>query len=354
MHNLASKCQQHAHSKTCFKYWRGPPEPKSCRFDLHEENFKLTSSFDPETGELCLRCLDGLVNNFNSTILKAITKSQLKTHVAFAMLELAVKKLGEFNLLEDDLSELSAQQLSAAQDGNFFKPILESALMFADLTASEFSRFLFQQLFFDTQKRRKGAVSHDARPLAASPASPCAAQPPLRPAAMPSALSPHPHKCTPPTAANRPSRLRAAWRSSPTLPPPLSFRSAYSVLWTSLAARRAAVPRPRGCTAAARIFFTAQTRCPHIHRISEGACTAGSCAVFESAGVPSSTTNSRAASHPRGAGASIYTTLGAARALRTRRYVLTSRSLLPGRSQPDVRAALRAVRTRTAGLVLGH
>ncbi|KAJ7200464.1 hypothetical protein C8J57DRAFT_1716483 [Mycena rebaudengoi] len=86
-----------------------------------------------------------------------------------------------------------------------------------------------------------------------SPASPCAAQPPLRPAAMPSALSPPPHKCTPPTAENRPSRLRAAWRSSPALPPPLSFCSAYSVLWTSLAARRAAVPRSRGCTAAARI-----------------------------------------------------------------------------------------------------
>lgn len=31
-----------------------------------------------------------------------ITKSQLKTQVAFAMLELAVKKLGEFNPLEDD------------------------------------------------------------------------------------------------------------------------------------------------------------------------------------------------------------------------------------------------------------
>ncbi|KAJ7864111.1 hypothetical protein B0H14DRAFT_2305378, partial [Mycena olivaceomarginata] len=31
-----------------------------------------------------------------------ITKSQLKTHVAFAMLELAVKKLGEFNPILDD------------------------------------------------------------------------------------------------------------------------------------------------------------------------------------------------------------------------------------------------------------
>ncbi|KAJ7462919.1 hypothetical protein FB451DRAFT_957827, partial [Mycena latifolia] len=113
-------------------FWRGPPEPKTCRFDLHEDNFRLVprsgsapplGSFDPETGEVCLRCLDSLVNNFNATMIEAIrcnmdikfigsgasakgilyyitdyiTKSQLKTHVAFAMLELAVKKLGDFN-----------------------------------------------------------------------------------------------------------------------------------------------------------------------------------------------------------------------------------------------------------------
>ncbi|KAJ7732241.1 hypothetical protein DFH07DRAFT_688826, partial [Mycena maculata] len=128
LRNLVSQCQTHTHSKTCFKYWRGPPEPKTCRFDLHEDNFHRDSSFDPETGEICLRCLDGLVNNFNATMIEAIrcnmdikfigsgasakgilyyitdyiTKSQLKTHVAFAMLELAVKKLGEFNPLLDD------------------------------------------------------------------------------------------------------------------------------------------------------------------------------------------------------------------------------------------------------------
>ncbi|KAF8214481.1 hypothetical protein K438DRAFT_1435091, partial [Mycena galopus ATCC 62051] len=130
MHNLVSECQSHVHSKTCFKYWRGPPEPKTCRFDLHEDNFRAESSFNSETGEINLRCLDGLVNNFNSTILEAIrcnmdikfigssasakailyyitdyiTKSQLKTHVAFSMLELAVKKLGEFNPFADDLT----------------------------------------------------------------------------------------------------------------------------------------------------------------------------------------------------------------------------------------------------------
>jgi hypothetical protein len=33
-----------------------------------------------------------------------ITKSQLKTHIAFAMLEIAAKKLGEYNPVEDNTS----------------------------------------------------------------------------------------------------------------------------------------------------------------------------------------------------------------------------------------------------------
>ncbi|KAJ7685831.1 hypothetical protein B0H17DRAFT_844916, partial [Mycena rosella] len=112
------------------------------------------SVFDPETGEFHLRCLDGLVNNFNSTMLQAIrcnmdikfigsgpaskailyyltdyiTKSQLQAHVAYAALEMAVTKLGEYNPVEDYLesracklrqkcahSLISKQELSAQQ-----------------------------------------------------------------------------------------------------------------------------------------------------------------------------------------------------------------------------------------------
>ncbi|KAJ7196003.1 hypothetical protein C8J57DRAFT_1263661 [Mycena rebaudengoi] len=136
---------------------------------------------------------------------------------------------------------------------------------------------------------------------------------------MPSALSPPPHKCTPPTAANRPSCLRAAWRSSPRI-----FHAVDVV--SSTTSSRAASSRMHSCRA--HFFFTAQTRCPHVHRISEALARRARVRSLRqdgSADVPSSTTNSRAASHPRGAGASIYTTLGAAHALRTRRYVLTSR-----------------------------
>ncbi|KIM73508.1 hypothetical protein PILCRDRAFT_26648, partial [Piloderma croceum F 1598] len=136
LHHLVGRCQSHSHSKTCYKYWKGPPDPKECRFDLDENNTCPTSTIDPETGEICLRCLDGMVNNFNSTILQAvrcnmdikfigsgasakailyyitdyITKSQLKTHVAYAALELAVAKLGQYDAHDDDL-ELRAKRL---------------------------------------------------------------------------------------------------------------------------------------------------------------------------------------------------------------------------------------------------
>ncbi|KAJ7182359.1 hypothetical protein C8R43DRAFT_1116004 [Mycena crocata] len=153
LHNLVERCQRHRHSDTCFKYWKYP-EPRDCRFDLDESNVQPISVFDPETGEFHLRCLDGLVNNFNETMIKAIrcnmdikfigsgptakailyyitdyiTKSQLQAHVAYAALEVAVNKLGEFNAEEDDLtsrarklrqkcahSMISKQELSAQQ-----------------------------------------------------------------------------------------------------------------------------------------------------------------------------------------------------------------------------------------------
>ncbi|KAK0213869.1 hypothetical protein IW262DRAFT_1450164 [Armillaria fumosa] len=115
LHNLVIDCQVHKHI---------------CCFDLDMNNTHKESSFNYETSELCLHCLDGLVNNFNETILcsvhcnmdikfigsrasaKAvlyytidyIIKSQLKTHVAYAALELSIQKLGVYQLNEDDVS----------------------------------------------------------------------------------------------------------------------------------------------------------------------------------------------------------------------------------------------------------
>ncbi|KAH7931395.1 hypothetical protein BV22DRAFT_977647, partial [Leucogyrophana mollusca] len=136
LHHLASCCQSHVHTGTCYKYWKGPPDPRTCRFDLDEDNFCGRSYVDYDSGEICLRCLDGMVNNFNETILEAvrsnmdikfigsgasakailyyitdyITKSQLKAHVAFAALEMAVNKLGVYNPSDDDLT-LRAKRL---------------------------------------------------------------------------------------------------------------------------------------------------------------------------------------------------------------------------------------------------
>lgn len=130
LYHLVKACQYHKHSNTCYKYWKGPGHPKECRFDLDENNICLETKFNMETGELCFRCLNGLVNNFNRTILEAIrcnmdikfigsgsaakavtyyitnyiTKSQLKTHVAYAALELAVNKLGEYDPHDDEVT----------------------------------------------------------------------------------------------------------------------------------------------------------------------------------------------------------------------------------------------------------
>ena len=109
VNRLAERVQRHRHSHTCYKYYK-PGEERTCRFDLKEGNFRANSEIDPQTGQIKLRCLDGLVNNFNVSMLEAvrcnmdiqfigsgesakamiyyitdyITKSQLKTHVAYA------------------------------------------------------------------------------------------------------------------------------------------------------------------------------------------------------------------------------------------------------------------------------
>ena len=133
---MAERVQRHRHTHTCYKYYK-PGEDRVCRFDLKEDNFKANSSIDPETGNVCLRCLDGLVNNFNTTILEAvrcnmdiqfigsgesaiamiyyvtdyITKSQLKSHVAYAALQLAVKKCEQVDDADDDFTIKSKRLL---------------------------------------------------------------------------------------------------------------------------------------------------------------------------------------------------------------------------------------------------
>ena len=124
---LAERVQRHRHTHTCYKYFKAG-EARTCRFNLSDENVRPESHADQETGKVALRCLDGLVNNFNITMLEAvrcnmdiqfigsgesakamiyyvtdyITKSQLKSHVAYAALQSAVKKCEEVSEVEVD------------------------------------------------------------------------------------------------------------------------------------------------------------------------------------------------------------------------------------------------------------
>ena len=133
---LADRVQRHRHSHTCYKYYKAG-EARTCRFDLKEENFRAESRKDPETGSIQLRCLDGLVNNFNMTILEAvrcnmdiqfigsgesakammyyitdyITKSQLKSHIAYAALQMAVKRCETVEDVDDDFTTRSKRLL---------------------------------------------------------------------------------------------------------------------------------------------------------------------------------------------------------------------------------------------------
>ena len=123
IHFLATSCQQHKHTSTCFKYWKGPLEPRECRFGLNEKNYMARSFIDDATGDINLCYLDGMVNRYNPTILEClhcnmdiqfvgsgssakavlyyitdyITKTQLKAHVAYSVLDVAVNKLGEYD-----------------------------------------------------------------------------------------------------------------------------------------------------------------------------------------------------------------------------------------------------------------
>ncbi|KAJ3766705.1 hypothetical protein FB446DRAFT_767331 [Lentinula raphanica] len=136
IHNLIQACQTHKHSPTCYKYWKGPPEPHQCQFDLDQCNVNSLTYFDHDTGELYFWKLDGLINNFNVTITEAvrcntdvkfvgsgpcakavmyyitdyITKSQFKAHVAYAALESALLRLGPY-LNEDDDITVHAKRL---------------------------------------------------------------------------------------------------------------------------------------------------------------------------------------------------------------------------------------------------
>ncbi|KAK0435104.1 uncharacterized protein EV420DRAFT_1623662 [Desarmillaria tabescens] len=126
--NLVAKSQLHKHLATCYKYCKGTT--LECRFELGGDKRRPETIVDTDTGEIHLRRLDGWVNNFNETMIHSIrcnmdikfigsgasakavlyyitdyiTKSKLKANVAYAALELSIKKLGDFDPEEDSVT----------------------------------------------------------------------------------------------------------------------------------------------------------------------------------------------------------------------------------------------------------
>jgi len=189
INRLAERVQRHRHSHTCYKNYK-PGEARSCRFDLSEENFRATSCIEPDTGQISLRCLDGLVNNFNVTMLEAvrcnmdiqfigsgesakamiyyvtdyITKSQLKSHVAYAALQSAVKKCEDVGGENDDVmlqskrllqkcsyAMISHQEMSAQQVVSYLMGYEDhfTSHSFSCLYWASFERFIER---FDDEK----------------------------------------------------------------------------------------------------------------------------------------------------------------------------------------------------------
>lgn len=132
---LAERVQRHCHTHTCYKHHK-TGEVKTCCFELSKDNYWGESNINQEMGSVQLLCLDGLVNNFNMTMLEAvrcnmdiqfigsgesakamiyyvtdcITKSPLKSHVTYAALQQAVRKYEQV-VDEYDDSTLKSKQL---------------------------------------------------------------------------------------------------------------------------------------------------------------------------------------------------------------------------------------------------
>ena len=157
--NLAKQCQMHVHNAGCYKNWKGPPAEKLCRFRLDESKRNDHTKIDRSTGEILGQCLDGMVNPFNGPMLEIlrcnmdlkfigsgcsahavlyyitdyISKTQLKTHVAYNVLELAIRRLNQYDgvdredpnyrakrvLLKCANAVISKQELSAQQIASY-------------------------------------------------------------------------------------------------------------------------------------------------------------------------------------------------------------------------------------------
>lgn len=153
LHFLVPDCQTHVHTSSCYKYSKN-----ECRYKLDPKNYVPKTYVDRLTGELTYRVLNGMINPYNRTILSVlrcnmdikfigsgpaaqaivhyitdyITKQDLKSHVAYTTLQMAVSKIVDTAVVVDDVSVcvkrmlvkcsnslISKQELSAQQVASF-------------------------------------------------------------------------------------------------------------------------------------------------------------------------------------------------------------------------------------------
>jgi hypothetical protein len=157
--NVVLQSQCHSHTATCYKNQRSG-DVKRCRFNLDESNVQPKTFFNEESGSLVMRHLDGMINNYCPTISEClrcntdikfmasgdaaksvlfyitdyITKTGNKSHISFGALEVALKKLGDYDPTDTDTEDrakrmlqkcvyavLSHQELSGQQVAAYLK-----------------------------------------------------------------------------------------------------------------------------------------------------------------------------------------------------------------------------------------
>ena len=135
LRNVVLQSQCHSHTGTCYKNHRSG-DKKQCRFNLDENNTQPKTFFNEELGSFVMCHLNGMVNNYCPTISEPtrcntdlkfmtsgdavksvlhyitdyITKTGNKSHVSFGALEVALKKLGDYDPTDTD-TELRAKRM---------------------------------------------------------------------------------------------------------------------------------------------------------------------------------------------------------------------------------------------------
>ena len=187
LYELVAACQRHSHSDTCYKYCKKNDPHKICRFQLDADNTVPRSSFDRSTGIVVLQHLDGMVNNYNPTVIEAmrcnmdlkfvgsgddakalifyitdyVTKSPLKAHVSYSALEHAMKKFHSSENPGTNTAEIakrllrkcafsltSNQELSAPQVASYLLGHSDNytSHQYANLYWPSFERYVESQL----------------------------------------------------------------------------------------------------------------------------------------------------------------------------------------------------------------